>query len=44
MIAIHLEYIFEEREFMRALIQGFTDIEADKEISLTDAKQRLGLK
>jgi hypothetical protein len=35
---------FEEREFMRALIQGLTDVETGKEISLTEAKQRLGLK
>jgi len=38
------EKLFEERELMRALIQGITDIEAGKEISLMDAKQRLGLK
>ena len=38
------EKLFEEREFMRALIQGLTDIETGKEMSLTEAKQRLGLK
>ena len=34
----------EEREFMRAVVAGLADIDASREISLADAKTRLGLK
>ena len=34
----------EERAFMRAVIAGFADFEAGREISLAEAKARLGLK
>lgn len=34
----------EEREFMRAVVVGLADIEAGRELSLADAKARLGLK
>ena len=33
----------EERDFMRAVIAGLADIEAGREVSLADAKSRLGL-
>ena len=33
----------EERDFMRAVIAGLADIEAEREVSLADAKSRLGL-
>lgn len=33
----------EERNFMRALVQGLTDLEEGREVSLADAKARLGL-
>ena len=34
----------EERVFMRAVVTGFADLEAGREVSLTEAKKRLGLK
>lgn len=34
----------EEREFMRAVVKGLADIEAGREVSFEEAKQRLGLK
>jgi PHD/YefM family antitoxin component YafN of YafNO toxin-antitoxin module len=33
-----------DRKFMRAIIQGFADIETGREVSLVEAKIRLGLK
>jgi prevent-host-death family protein len=33
----------EERAFMRAVVAGLADLEAGRELSLTDAKARLGL-
>ena len=34
----------EERAFMRAVVAGLADLEAGREVSLADAKARLGLK
>jgi len=34
----------EERAFMRAVVAGIADLEAGRELSLADAKARLGLK
>lgn len=34
----------EERAFMRAVVGGLADLEAGQELSLADAKARLGLK
>ena len=34
----------EERAFMRAVVAGLADLEAGREVSLEDAKARLGLK
>ena len=34
----------EERAFMRAVVTGLADFEAGREVSLADAKARLGLK
>lgn len=34
----------EERDFMRAVVAGLADLEAGHEVSLVDAKTRLGLK
>lgn len=34
----------EERVFMRAVVTGLADLEAGREVSLTEAKKRLGLK
>jgi prevent-host-death family protein len=34
----------EERAFMRAVVTGLADLEAGREVSLTEAKVRLGLK
>ncbi len=34
----------EERAFMRAVVTGLADVEAGREISLAEAKARLGLK
>ncbi|MHB8741756.1 MAG: type II toxin-antitoxin system Phd/YefM family antitoxin [Sulfuricaulis sp.] len=34
----------EERSFMRALVEGLSDLEAGREVSLVKAKARLGLK
>ena len=33
----------EERTFMKAVLQGFADIEEGRTVSLADAKKRLGL-
>ena len=34
----------EERAFMRAVVGGLADLEASRELSLAEAKARLGLK
>ncbi len=34
----------EERAFMRAVVAGLADLDAGREVSLADAKVRLGLK
>ncbi len=34
----------EERAFMRAVVEGLADLEAGREVSLADARARLGLK
>jgi prevent-host-death family protein len=34
----------EERAFMRAIVAGLSDLEAGRELSLAEAKGRLGLK
>ena len=34
----------EERAFLRAVVAGLADLEAGRELSLEDAKARLGLK
>ncbi len=34
----------EERTFMRAIVEGLADLDAGREISLSDVKTRLGLK
>ncbi len=34
----------EERAFMRAVVTGLADLEAGREVSLAEAKKRLGLK
>ena len=34
----------DERAFMRAVVAGFADLEAGRELSLAEAKARLGLK
>jgi prevent-host-death family protein len=34
----------EERAFMRAVVTGLADLEAGRELSLAEAKARLGLK
>ena len=34
----------EERAFMRAIVAGLADLESGREVSLADAKTRLGLK
>ena len=33
----------EERAFMRAVVKGLADIEAGREVSIEEAKRRLGL-
>lgn len=33
----------EERTFMRAVVEGLADLEAGREVSLAEAKARLGL-
>ena len=38
------EQIEEERAFMRAVVTGLADLEASREVSLAEAKVRLGLK
>lgn len=37
------ETMEEERAFMRAVVAGLADIESGREVSLADAKARLGL-
>lgn len=37
------EAVTEEREFMKAVLQGFADIDEGRTVSLADAKKRLGL-
>lgn len=34
----------EERAFMRAVVEGLADLDAGREVSLADARARLGLK
>ena len=34
----------EERAFMRAVVEGLADLEAGREVSLAEARVRLGLK
>ena len=34
----------EERDFMRAVVAGLSDLESGNEVSLNDARTRLGLK
>ncbi|MBI5446411.1 MAG: type II toxin-antitoxin system Phd/YefM family antitoxin [Deltaproteobacteria bacterium] len=34
----------EERAFMRAVVEGLADLEAGRDVSLVEAKARLGLK
>jgi prevent-host-death family protein len=34
----------EERDFMRAMVAGLADLEAGREVSLDEARARLGLK
>ena len=38
------EAAVEERDFMRAVVEGLADLEAGREVSLREAKARLGLK
>lgn len=38
------EMAAEERDFMRAVVAGLSDLEAGHEVSLDNAKTRLGLK
>ncbi len=33
----------EDRDFMRAVVQGLMDLDAGREVNLEDAKKRLGL-
>ena len=33
----------EEREFMRAVVEGLNDLESGRDVSLTEARRRLGL-
>ena len=37
------EEAVDERAFMRAVVAGLADLEADREVSLAEAKARLGL-
>ncbi|MCY3639814.1 MAG: type II toxin-antitoxin system Phd/YefM family antitoxin [Gammaproteobacteria bacterium] len=37
------EFAEEERSFMRSVIAGLADLESGREVSLADAKARLGL-
>jgi len=37
------EEAVEERAFMRAVVAGLADLDADREVSLAEAKVRLGL-
>ncbi len=39
----HYEEAEEERAFMRAVVTGLADLEAGREVSLAEAKARLGL-
>lgn len=38
------EEVQEERAFMRAVVEGLADLEAGREVSIEEAKRRLGLK
>ncbi|GAB4361112.1 MAG: type II toxin-antitoxin system Phd/YefM family antitoxin [Gammaproteobacteria bacterium] len=38
------ERVEEERDFMRAVVAGLADLEAGREVSLEEARARLGLK
>ena len=40
---IDYETAEEERVFMRAVVEGLSDLEAGREVSLLEAKARLGL-
>lgn len=40
---IDYEAAEEERVFMRAVVEGLSDLEAGREVSLLEAKARLGL-
>ena len=33
----------EEREFMRAVVEGISDLESGRDVSLNEARKRLGL-
>ena len=33
----------EEREFMRAVVEGISDLESGRDVSLAEARKRLGL-
>ena len=41
---IDYETAEEERAFMRAVVAGLSDLDAGREVSLADARVRLGLK
>ncbi len=41
---VEYESAEEEREFMRAVVAGLADLEGGRELSLANAKSRLGLK
>ena len=38
------EQAVEDRAFMRAVVEGLADLDAGREVSLTEARKRLGLK
>ena len=38
------EHTQEDRAFMRAVVEGLADLEAGREVSLAEARKRLGLK
>ena len=40
---VDFEAAQEERAFMRAIVEGLADIEAGQEVSIEEAKHRLGL-
>ena len=41
---VDYEEVEEERAFMRAVVAGLADLEAGRDVSLAEAKARLGLK